>query len=137
MSISIYLYLCISYIGSVWEIEIHREHFFSAHKNCSQSLKPKHPVWRTVLPPPTSIFLSHFLRISGSAASILLSSSPAFPGPLVPVSVHPGALVYLPLHDPTSASTLPAGKHERQRGRVNFSKLIENIKESQMATTCI
>lgn len=89
------------------------------------------------LPLPVSIFLSRFSKISGSAASILLSSSPTFPGPLVPVSVHPGALVYLPLHDPTSASTLPAVKHQRQRGTVNFSKLILNIKGSQIATLSI
>lgn len=85
-------------------------------------IKTKTPCLKdtVMLPLPIPIFLSHFLKISGSVASIPLSSSPAFPGPLVPVSVHPGALVYLPLHDPTSASTLPAGEHKRHR--VNMSK---------------
>lgn len=116
MSISIYLYLCISSSGPVWDIEIHKEHFFSAHKKLFPIIKTKTPCLKdtVMLPLPTSIFLSHFLKISGSVASILLSSSLTFPGPLVPVSVHPGALVYLPLHDPTSASALPAVKYKRQ-----------------------
>lgn len=52
------------------------------------------------------IFLFHFLKISESEVLILWSSSLTSVSLLVPVSVHLGAPVYRPLHDPASASAL-------------------------------
>lgn len=129
LKMSIYLYLFISMYIFIWTCLGNRNPqstLFLSTQKLFTIIKSKTPCLKdaAVLPLPISIFLSHFLKISGSVASIPLSSSLTFPGPPAPVSVHPGALVYLPLHDPTSASTLPAVKQERQRGRVSFCKLI-------------
>lgn len=86
------------------------------------------------LPLSVSIFLSHFLKISRSAASTPLSSFLTFLLPLVLVSVHPEALVYLPLHDPVSVSILLAVK-QIKRGKANFSEFICNINYSLQETT--
>lgn len=79
LSISSYLYLCVSSSGLGWEIEICREDFFWSHRNCSQFIKNQNTLFegRSLASSSTSYFPFPFFddfKICSFNSFIIISS---------------------------------------------------------------